>query len=533
MKTASVTIDAEEYGGLLESRRVLRTLLRNLPVMIYRRQNDPDWTMEFVSYGCLGLTGFPASEFMSGRVAYRSLVHPTDLERVEAGIQTALQQREKFDLTYCIYDREGATRWAWEQGQGVYDGDNLIAVEGFMIDVTESALARELLEERVEERTRELHTLLEASRVIGATLDLDELFERVFDQLRAIVPFTGAVIVLRESGGYYRRASRHYDGTAPLEPLGFRYEMNLDDPLEGQLARGKSIIIQDTLDDSFPAQAWRKKIGDNLNHATQFVRSWMSVPMWANEQLIGFVSFSHREPGRFTERDAALILAIVNHVAAAVENARLHGQARRLAAVEERQRLARELHDSVSQALYGISLGAQTARTLLDRDPVAIAQPIDYIVELADAGLAEMRALIFELRPESIETEGLVVALEKQASAIRARQRLTVDLTICAEPDWLNLDQKEALYRIAQESMHNVVKHARATWIGLRLACGPDQLVLEIVDDGNGFDTNRSFPGHLGLISMRERMTRIGGSLAIESEPGAGTTVRATLPRNP
>jgi signal transduction histidine kinase len=142
-----------------------------------------------------------------------------------------------------------------------------------------------------------------------------------------------------------------------------------------------------------------------------------------------------------------------------------------------------------------------------------------------------MRALIFELRPESLEAEGLVAALEKQAAAIRARQRLLVDVTVCPEPEWLNLDQKEALYRVAQESMHNVVKHARATWIGLRLNCGDDGVELEIVDDGKGFDTSGTFPGHLGLISMRERMANIGGKLLIESEPGAGTTIRATLPR--
>jgi signal transduction histidine kinase len=241
---------------------------------------------------------------------------------------------------------------------------------------------------------------------------------------------------------------------------------------------------------------------------------------------------THREPHRYTSHDVELVAAIGNHVATAIENVRLHGQARRLAAVEERQRLARELHDSVSQALYGISLGAQTARTLLDRDPAAVAQPLDYVLELTQAGLAEMRALIFELRPESLESEGLVVALEKQASAVRARQRLNIDLTLCPEPEWLSLDAKEALYRIAQESMHNTVKHAQADWIGLRLDMTDKALVLEIVDDGNGFDTNETFPGHLGLISMRERITKLGGTLALDSQPGAGTTVRAELPRS-
>jgi signal transduction histidine kinase len=435
-------------------------------------------------------------------------------------------------VTYGIETATGEGRTVWDQGQGVFDADGvLLGVEGFMVDVTERARALELLEERVDERTHELRMLLDVSRVIAATLDLDELIERVFDQMTQLIAYSGAVIVLREQDGFYRRASRHYGGGRPLEPRGHRYRMDPEDPIEGQLLRGTPLVIDDTLDDTIYAQSWRGKVGDQLDYAVQHVRSWMAVPMLANEQVIGFISLSHREPRNFTPHHVTLIAAIANHIATAVENARLHGQARRLAAVEERQRLARELHDSVSQALYGISLGAQTARALLDRDPSDLRPPLDYILELADAGLAEMRALIFELRPESLETEGLVAALQKRVSAVRARHRLSVDLTTCEEPEWLSLDAKEALYRIAQESIHNTVKHAGATWIGVRLAATPETVILEVVDDGRGFDAGGSFPGHLGLVSMRERIVRLAGSLSIESAPGAGTSVRAELRR--
>ena len=132
-------------------------------------------------------------------------------------------------------------------------------------------------------------------------------------------------------------------------------------------------------------------------------------------------------------------------------------------------------------------------------------------------------------RPARTWSEGLIAALGKQAAAIRARQRLDVDLTLCPEPDWLSLDAKEALYRITQESMHNIVKHAGASWVGLRLSQAADALVLEIVDNGVGFDASGAFPGHLGLISMRERMVRIGGTLTIDSRLNGGTTVRAEL----
>ena len=213
----------------------------------------------------------------------------------------------------------------------------------------------------------------------------------------------------------------------------------------------------------------------------------------------------------------------------AVENARLLVEVRGKAALEERQRLARELHDSVSQALYGIALGAKTARTLLDRDSTKVASPIDYILSLADAGLAEMRALIFELRPESLEKEGLVAALEKQAAALRARHEIKVESDLCNEPD-APLEIKEALYRIAQEALQNIVKHAHASSVQIRMRCSPENVTLDVSDDGIGFEPEGDFPGHLGLHSMRERTERLGGTLAVESVLGKGTQIRAWIP---
>src|SRR5437870_8095689 len=140
----------------------------------------------------------------------------------------------------------------------------------------------------------------------------------------------------------------------------------------------------------------------------------------------------------------------------------LYEQAQELVSLQERQRLARELHDSVSQALYAIGLGAHTAREALESDPEQAMASIDYVLALAEAGLAEMRALIFELRPESLEMEGLVAALTKQVAVLRTRYKLAVEVDLADEPD-LSLERKEALYRIAQEALHNIVKHAHAS----------------------------------------------------------------------
>jgi signal transduction histidine kinase len=206
----------------------------------------------------------------------------------------------------------------------------------------------------------------------------------------------------------------------------------------------------------------------------------------------------------------------------------LSEQARELASLQERQRLALELHDSVSQTLYGISLGAHTALEALESDPAEAIAPLEYVISLAEAGLAEMRALIFELRPESLATEGLINALTKQVVVLRTRYKLTVDAQL-KEPA-LSLHSKHTLYRIAREALHNIVKHAHASTVLLRLDRQDDELVLEVRDDGRGFDPSGPFPGHLGLRSIQERATRLGGTCTIESVPAQGTYLCVRIP---
>jgi signal transduction histidine kinase len=254
------------------------------------------------------------------------------------------------------------------------------------------------------------------------------------------------------------------------------------------------------------------------------------VPLIYREQALGTLNLYYlpgHEPG---EDESVFLGAIADQTAVAVENAHLFATAQDTAALEERQRLARELHDSVSQALYGIVLGTDAARTLVARDPDRITEPLEYVLSLAKAGLAEMRALIFELRPESLATEGLIVALEKQAALVQARHEIAVRVTLCDDEPDAPLEVKEAVYRIAQEALNNTVKHAQADGVELRLEQDAGETILEVRDDGGGFDPEGSFPGHLGLKSMRERVARLGGTLRIESAPGEGTRIRAQIP---
>jgi PAS domain S-box-containing protein len=266
----------------------------------------------------------------------------------------------------------------------------------------------------------------------------------------------------------------------------------------------------------------------------RFVRevSWdvtYILPLVSRDRALGAIFFYYlpeEEPG---DDERAFLKAVADQTAVAVENARLLFEARDKAALEERQRLARELHDSVSQALYGISLGVETARELLELNPKEAIEPLDYSLSLTEAGMAEMRALIFELRPESLKTEGLVAALEKQAAAIEARYRVRVRADLCAEPE-APLEAKEAIYRITQEALHNTVKHARARNVGINMECDIDRITLDISDDGAGFDAQKEFPGHLGLRSMHERASRLGGTLRVHTAPGKGTRICARIP---
>ncbi len=232
--------------------------------------------------------------------------------------------------------------------------------------------------------------------------------------------------------------------------------------------------------------------------------------------------------------DLLQLSTIVSQIALVVQNAQLFEEAQGKAALEERQKLARDLHDSVSQALYGISLGANSAKMSLSLDASEskmqeVSRSLDYLIYMADTAMAEMKSLIFELRPESLQSEGLIMALRKHLRALELRYRFNLSLEFSEEPD-ITLKAKEMLYRITQEAMNNVVKHAKATQVLIRLMVQEDFLRLDISDNGLGFDTEQEFPGHLGLHSMRERAEMIGATFSLSSKINKSTTVSVTLP---
>jgi signal transduction histidine kinase len=253
---------------------------------------------------------------------------------------------------------------------------------------------------------------------------------------------------------------------------------------------------------------------------TTVTASLVMIPFGNRSHLI--VRFDHDQPRR---SDLEFLATIADQIAVALENARLIALAQGQAALEERHKLARDLHDSVSQALYGIALGARTAKAQLERDPQLAHEPLDYVLQLAEAGVTEMRALIFELRPEHLERDGLVAALQQQAEMMRLRYHLETETQFDPEPDW-SLEVKQALLRIAQEALHNTVKHAQATRAHLSLR----GRTLEIGDDGVGFKADQRFEDRYGQRTMRERAEVIRAQFDLETATGQGTRIRVTLP---
>ncbi len=257
--------------------------------------------------------------------------------------------------------------------------------------------------------------------------------------------------------------------------------------------------------------------------------SLIAAPLVVKGQIYGGLAAYYDHPREFSPDEAALLRIFADQAALALEHARLFEQSRQLAALEERQRLARDLHDSVSQTLFSLKLAAQAAQSTLVVDAAATAPLLVTVQELATAALAEMRALIFELRPTALKEAGLPAAIGRQAAVFTARSGVPVTLHIdesrCPDP------VEEALYRIVGEALANIARHAHATQVVIDFAVSGGFARLRVQDDGVGFDPTTPTPGdHLGQRTMRERAQALAGSCRVTSGLGRGTRIDVDVP---
>jgi signal transduction histidine kinase len=260
--------------------------------------------------------------------------------------------------------------------------------------------------------------------------------------------------------------------------------------------------------------------------------SFMGVPIVAKGQIIGaFYLTDKRHHEHFGEDDQRLIEMLAAHAAVAIENARLYERSRELSVVEERNRLARDLHDSVTQTLFSVVLNAESANMLIERDQAKAREQIAKLQDLARDALAEMRSIIFELRPAELEADGLVATLGKHIDVVRRVRHAGITLTVAGDRR-LPPEVEQGLFRIAQEALNNALKHAGAASMDIAVDLSERCATLRVADDGCGFDVaaGEARSKRLGLTSMRERAESLGGTLTITSAPGDGTCVSVEIP---
>lgn len=327
-------------AALRESERRLSTLMSTLPGMAYRCASDRHWTMEFVSQGCWELTGYEPEQLVGRKgVSYGDLIYPDDAEDVWHGVQEALAEGRPFQLTYRIRTADNQQKWVWEKGRGVYGDDGeVLALEGFVSDVTERVMAEQLLERRVDVRTHELSTLLEVSQNVTSTLALEPLLQQILDQLKAVIDYDGAsVLILKEDG----RDSEElrtvaYRGSAAAEAmLQLRFPLEMGSATRAIVEEQKPMVIADVRGDTVTAEpllrALQETVGEHLYTTFGNVRSWLGVPLAVKGHVLGMLTLSHDEPGRYREEHGRLALTFANQVAVAIENAHLYRQAKRRA----------------------------------------------------------------------------------------------------------------------------------------------------------------------------------------------------------
>ena len=376
--------------------------------------------------------------------------------------------------------------------------------------------ARLLAAER--RRADELDALRANVADISAELKLSDLLRAILERAVDLMGVTFGEL------GLYNEATQEIHIVASYNMVkdfsGTR--MALGEGAMGRVAQTRQpLIIQDH-------HTWD---GRSSKYAEIDWRSTMVVPLIAAGRLVGTIGVGHADPVRqFGPADQHLLDLFAQQAAIAVRNAQLYAQTRQMAVLEERQRLARDLHDSATQSLYGVTMFAEAAARLLKSGEIKAA--IDHMGEVretAQEALQEMRVLIFELRPPILEKEGLVTALQTRLEMVEERSGLETRFEAEKIVD-LPPDIEEGLYRIAQEILNNILKHAQAQEVTVQLYQDQQNVILEVADDGIGFDPSAvRDQGGLGLAGMEERVALAGGQLRVSSKPGQGTTVRVEV----
>jgi len=380
-------------------------------------------------------------------------------------------------------------------------------------------LAHQMLEQRVADRTRELSALYDVTAVASASLDLETILESSLDQVLAVMGSeVGAIHFFDETSGVLRLVA--WRGVPP-DLVAQIDSVPVDSGLAGWvIEHGEPLVVPNIATGLRPL----------LTVPASGSQAYVGVPMRAKGRVLGVLSVVGEAGRQFREEEVTLLASIADEVGVAVENARLYRQAEHLAVMKERERLARELHDSVTQSLYSLTLLAEAGQRSGRAGDLKRTE--GYLARLGEIGqqaLKEMRLLVYELRPLALQREGLVGALQQRLDAVERRTGVEARLLVEGEIE-LPASIEEGLYRITQEALNNALKHAAPTSVTVYIRADGRCVELEVADNGRGFDPDAvSDKGGMGLISMRERAEKLGGLLTVLSAPGEGTKVKVSV----
>ncbi|MCX6026392.1 MAG: histidine kinase [Chloroflexi bacterium] len=388
-------------------------------------------------------------------------------------------------------------------------------------DVGKRVQAERQLQQRVGVRAHEQSILLEISQTLASTLELQPGL--ILDQLGVLIKYTHAGLFTREDSTLVALAVR---GNERLEKsVPFRIQLNGKQTLEALFNGHHPIRIADLWSNEPSAKFLRTLLEKDLAALLEGVQSWMWVPLAVKNRIVGGIGIAHAERDYFTPHDADLAMTIANQAALTLVNAELYEHAQALAALQERQRLAQNLHDAVNQSLFSAGLIAEVLPRLWERDPDEASRSLEDLRRLTRGAMAEMRALLAELRPTTLTDSELGDLLRLLGNAFTGRTNIPVDVTVNGEGS-LPAETQVALYRICQEALNNIAKHAKASQVEIDLRHAPGGLELRIRDNGRGFGTSELTPsGHYGLSMMRERAEAVGAVLTITGQRDRGTEV--------
>ncbi len=409
------------------------------------------------------------------------------------------------------------------------DGE-VVGILNVTVDATERVLAQRYLEQRVEERTRELdrrreiaESLADILSILNSTRSSQEIFDYVTQRSCELLQADACLLYRIQENGILHEANYNLPEDLAAMKTGdlYRSQQNLTLLNRQPVAISDAVTHLQGLLARTDLSPYQRRWYQGLLASFQ---AYLGIPLIVNDQIFGGLVFYFRTRRAFCDEDIQLGQTLAGHAALAIENARLRHQAAEMATLAERSRLARDLHDAVTQTLFSASLIADVLPVLWERNPDMGRQKLDELRLLTRGAQSEMRTLLLELRPDTLADVELGDLCRHLANAFSGRTRVPVVFTQEGQAP-LPPPVKEVCYRVAQEALNNIAKHANANRVQLHLNAQPDWVEVGIRDNGVGFDAAGLAPENLGLKIMRERAGTIGARLSIDSQPGRGTKV--------